>query len=349
VRVLVTGATGFTGAHTTKALVDAGHDVVALVRDRVRIDENVKPLGVDGIQSVVGDMTDEESVGEALDGCDAVVHTAALVVTGRNRAAEVLNTNSTGARVVLGLAAERGLRSIVHVSSIGALYDASARVIDRTTGLASPSGAYARSKVEADRVARRLQSDGAPVTIVYPGAILGPRAGALSGESASTLAYFAKTGVVLLRDGGWSAVDVRDLAAVHVACIESPVGPSRFVCGGPYVAWREVASLLRRVTGRRFPVAPLPGAVLRGLGWSVDALGRWRTMTTPISLESMRLATQWVPTDDSAVADELGIEWRDPGETIEATLRSLYELGELSAKQVGHVACRGSSRRSASS
>ena len=61
-KVLVTGGTGFVGAHTVKALVDAGHDVRLLVRSTARIDENVKPLGVDSVDHVLGDMTDADAV-----------------------------------------------------------------------------------------------------------------------------------------------------------------------------------------------------------------------------------------------------------------------------------------------
>jgi len=56
-RVLVTGGTGFIGAWTTKAFVDAGHDVRLLVRDPERVKKNLVPIGVDGVDTVTGDVT----------------------------------------------------------------------------------------------------------------------------------------------------------------------------------------------------------------------------------------------------------------------------------------------------
>jgi nucleoside-diphosphate-sugar epimerase len=338
VRVLVTGGTGFTGAHTTKVLVDAGYDVVLLVRSAARIDENVKPLGVEHVDHVVGDMTDRDSVATAMDGCDAVVHSAALVAMDSRRAAEVLHANPLGAENVLGLAAERGLDPIVHVSSLSALYDPCAPVLHPGSALATPVGAYSRSKVMSDRVARRLQQDGAPVVITYPGGIIGPAAGALVGESNVSLVTFAKAGTMVFRDGGWSAIDVRDLAAVHAAIVDEAPGPRLYVCGGPNLSWRETAELLRRATGRRFPVLPVPGSMLRAVGRVLDAAPKVVPMQSSMTEESMRFVTQWVPTDDSRVAEELGIEWRDPVETFADTLRSLYELGVLQRKHVGRVA-----------
>ena len=337
-RVLVTGGTGFVGAHTTKALIDAGHDVVLLVRNPARIDENVKPLGVESPDFMVGDMTDRALVAAAMDGCDAVIHAAAVVGLDRKRAAEVSRDNPLGAENVLGLAAERGLDPIVHVSSLSALFDPGAPVIHRDLPLVQPKGAYGRSKVESDLIARRLQDEGAPVVITYPGGIIGPPAGALNGESNLTLEVFAKSGCMVMVEGGWSPIDVRDLAAVHVACIEKSPGARLYVCGGPYLTWRSTAELLRQVTGRRFPVIPIPGAAWRGFGRTLDLVTRWVPFETSFSEESMRFATRWVPTDDSPVADELGISWRDPATTFADTLNGLRELGTLLPKHIGRLA-----------
>jgi nucleoside-diphosphate-sugar epimerase len=337
-RVLVTGGTGFVGAHTTKSLVDAGHDVVLLVRSPARIDENVKPLGVDSVEFSVGDMTDRDSVAKAMDGCEAVVHAAAIVAWDRKRAEEVARGNPLGAENVLGLAAERGLDPIVHVSSVGALFDPSLSKIDREAPLVQPSGVYAKSKVESDLIARRLQDDGAPVVITYPGGVIGPAAGPLTGEASISLEIYAKAGCMVISEGAWSPIDVRDLAAVHTACIDKAPGPRRYVCGGTFITWRETAAILRQVTGRRFPVIPLSGAVWRGFGRALDVVTGVVPFETTFTEESMRLATLWVPTDDSLVAEELGVTWRDPAETIADTLCSLHDLGALKARHIGSLA-----------
>ncbi|HEY2427355.1 MAG TPA: SDR family NAD(P)-dependent oxidoreductase, partial [Acidimicrobiales bacterium] len=182
-RVMVTGGTGFVGAHTVKALVDAGHSVRLLVRTPAKIDEVLKPLGVNAPDYVVGDMTDEASVEAAMEGCDGALHAAAVVALDQRRAAAVLEANPRGAEVVLGAAVRRGLDPIVHVSSVSALFAPGVEVIHADLPPTRWGSGYGRSKAKAEEVARRLQEAGAPVVITYPGAVLGPPAGAVIGES----------------------------------------------------------------------------------------------------------------------------------------------------------------------
>ena len=92
-RVLVTGGTGFVGGWTAKAIADAGHSIRFLVRNPDRLATSVAKLGVDVSDFAVGDIADRVSVRDALRGCDAVVHSAALVATDPRQAAQMLTTN----------------------------------------------------------------------------------------------------------------------------------------------------------------------------------------------------------------------------------------------------------------
>ena len=82
----------------------------------------------------------------------------------------------------------------------------------------------------------------------------------------------------------------------------------------------------------------MPGAVFRGLGHVSDAVRRVVPFETVFTAEAMQTLTLARPTDDSAVHEELGITYRAPAEVVEASLRALYEGGELAAKHVGRVA-----------
>ncbi len=92
-RVLVTGGTGFVGGWTAKAIADAGHSVRFLVRNPARLKTSVAKLGVDVSDFAVADISDRDSVREALNGCDAVVHSAALVATDPRETSRMLSTN----------------------------------------------------------------------------------------------------------------------------------------------------------------------------------------------------------------------------------------------------------------
>ena len=339
-RVLVTGGTGFVGAHTVKALVDAGHEVRLLVRSAARIDENVKPLGVESVDYAIGDMTDAAAVDTAMDDCDAVVHAAAVVALDRKRADEVLRANPEGARVVLGTAVERNLDPIIYVSSVSALFSPGATIVHADLPPAQPTGAYGRSKAEAEAYARGLQADGAPVVITYPSGVLGPPAGSAAGEMSDSFVSHLKSGVMPLRDATTSIIDVRDVAAIHAAALQPGRGPRRYMLGGHYLTMVNLAALLAQVTGRRFPVIPIPPSVFTTLGSAVDALMRVVPFDSIFTSESMTMLTKWVPTQDNW--QELGVELRAPVDTIAETIRGLIAAGRVSAKQAGKLASSSS-------
>jgi len=120
-KVLVTGGTGFVGSHSVKAIQDAGHEVRLLVRSPERIAPALDPLGVPAPEHVVGDVTDPESVRRAVEGCDAVLHAAAVFTYDARKNREMLDVNARATEAVLGTARDAGLDPIVHVSSYVAL------------------------------------------------------------------------------------------------------------------------------------------------------------------------------------------------------------------------------------
>ncbi len=337
-RVLVTGATGYVGAHSVKALTDAGHRVRLLVRDPAKARAVLTPLGVGRLDCARGDMTDEASVVAAMKGCDAVLHCAAVVSTNPRRADEMLQANPQGAALVIGHAVRQGLDPIVHVSSIAALLTPGATELRADMPLGTLDSGYARSKAAAERCAREWQDKGAPVVITYPGSVAGPPAGPVTGEAVSGVVANLKLGALASPDAAWTVIDARDLGALHAALMVPGLGPRRFMCGGHYVRMDEFAAELRRLTGREFPVLPLPGALLRGLGWAADAIGRVVPVEGSMSHEAMVCYTQIPPTDDSAVARQLGVRWRPFAETLRAAMQSAHDAGLVTEAQLGKFA-----------
>jgi nucleoside-diphosphate-sugar epimerase len=156
-KVFVTGGTGFVGSHSVKAIVDAGHEPRLLVRSRGRLVAALERLGVGGVEHVVGDATDAASVRTAMDGCDAVLHAAAVYSYDVREAGRMRAANAQAAAVVLGAARDAGLDPIVHVSSYVALLPP-VGVLDAASPVGRPRGAYASSKAETRTWARRRRS-----------------------------------------------------------------------------------------------------------------------------------------------------------------------------------------------
>ena len=346
-RVMVTGATGFTGSHTVRALIEAGHEVRALVRDRAKVARVFGDGSPVVAHAIEGDILDREAVGQALEGVDSVVHTAALVDLRRSKAEEVLRTNLEGVRNVIGTAAERGVGPIVYVSSLAAFFDPEnppTRPLDLDSPLAPATSAYGRSKAEAEHYVRDLQARGAPIRTSYPVGILGPDDPGLSEGNHAIVAWLGDRPTHT--SSGLQILDVRDLAEIHLRMLEADGGPKRYIAAGEFIAWAEMGPLLAELTGKPVPMLRIPGPLLRGLGRIGDVVKNFWDFDFPLTYEAMCFATLWPGADASATRKELGIEFRDTRETLRDTIAWLSAAGHLPPEKAGVLATRAAARAS---
>jgi dihydroflavonol-4-reductase len=335
-RVMLTGATGFVGSHAAALLLEAGHEVRALVRDPTKLARVFAARGLAPPEAVRGDVGDAASVERAFEGCDAVVHCAAVVAMAAHRAREVLDTNTRGVENVLGGAARRGIPRIVHVSSASALFDPRGPLVTPELPVVRGRNAYARSKSEAECAARRLQEGGAPIRTVYPTGVVGPDDPGLS-ESNHALRTFVRD-VVLITSAGFQAVDVRDLAAALAHLTLEGEGAARYVAGGHYLSWLELADAIDAVTGVRVRRVRAPGSLVRFGGHVCDAIKRVWDFDFPMTAEGMIYATRWKGADSSKTVEELGVRFRPPRETLADAIRWLHRAGHLEARFAGRLA-----------
>jgi nucleoside-diphosphate-sugar epimerase len=324
-KILVTGATGFIGFHTVRALAERGHDARVLVRDLKKATRVLAPLRVPVANVIVGDMTDARAVGRAVEDCDGVVHCAATVSVTQSVDDEAFEANTEGARCVISRAVAAGVQRGVFLSSLTAIFDPRAGALDPALPLVASATRYGQSKVASDRVVRELQDAGAGVHIVYPSGVVGPDD---PGKSESMRAH---TGFVrqTIRAGGTQLVDVRDLAALNVALLERG-GAERVVAAGHYFTWDELADLYEEVSGGEISRIGLPGWALRTVGSVADRLAAWTGRSFgPFTREALEVATRWWHVPDSPIISQLGVKWRDPRDTVEAVLRWGLENGRV--------------------
>src|SRR4051812_34339720 len=172
-RVMITGGTGFIGAHTVAALLAAGHQPTLLVRNADRVRRNVGALGVDtdSLRLVTGDMTDAASVKDAVNDVDAVIHAAAMVAPlNRSHAQQTIDTNVAGTRNVIETPPAAGCAPVVHVSSVAAVFAPRHAVTHADLPpMVHADSPYTRSKALAEQLVRDHQAAGRPVTTLYPG------------------------------------------------------------------------------------------------------------------------------------------------------------------------------------
>lgn len=331
--VLLTGASGFLGVHTTQALLDRGHRVRALVRSPDKLTDHLRPLGLAGddrVQAVAGDMTDATAVRRAVEGCEAVVHAAATFSFKRSDKERMTRENAGGARAVLQAGVDAGCRALVHVSSTVALARPGGGVLDHTSPLGSSTGPYSASKIASEEVARELQDAGAPVTIVNPGGILGPNDPYL-GENNHVIRLVLRGVLPAWPRGRFQYVDVRDVAEVLAASVDQG-GADRFLVPGSDVA--RPHDVLREVTGRRLPAVPVPVGAAVATALPGDLTG-WSFL--PRGSEGTRLIGFANSTDAAHTTQVLGVNGRPLAEAVRDTVRWLVEAGHISRRQAGRA------------
>jgi nucleoside-diphosphate-sugar epimerase len=246
-KVLVTGASGFLGSHLAQRFANEGNDIRLLLRRT----SSRKFLTEFPYETAIGDVTDASSLANAVEGVDAVVHTAGLVKA-RNEA-EFMAVNATGTANLVSAVehAAPGLKRLVYVSSLaahGPSEDEQPRAVDSP---AAPVSAYGRSKLAGERFVRE-SGIAARAIIFRPPVIYGPRDPAL-------VPFFrlARLRVAPLLMGGHnriSIVYVEDIARaiVQATTAEADVSGKTYCPeDGRVHTWRDLLSAVEHAVGRR--------------------------------------------------------------------------------------------------
>jgi len=170
-RILITGATGFTGGHLCERLIREGHRVRALVRDKNRGSD----LRRWGAEIVTGDLRDRDSLKAAAMGIDVVYHIAALFRPENVTRSEMWENNVQGTKNMLDSAVNAGVQRFVHCSTIGVHGDIKKPPANEESPYA-PGDYYQESKTAGERIVLEYMREGKlPIVVFRPGGIYGPR------------------------------------------------------------------------------------------------------------------------------------------------------------------------------
>jgi dihydroflavonol-4-reductase len=174
VRVLVTGATGFTGGHLAATLAARGDEVRALVRPKSRARFDASTLPSLGVSAAEGDLADLDSVRRATAGAEVVYHIAATYREAGQPDAAYRRVNVEGTRNVLVASRDAGVRRVVHCST-GGVHGHIANPPANEDAPFNPGDVYQQTKLDAEKAARELGgSTGLDVVVVRPIGIYGP-------------------------------------------------------------------------------------------------------------------------------------------------------------------------------
>jgi len=321
-RYAVTGGTGFIGGHLVRRLVDAGHDVVAVVRTP----ERARDLAELGVELVEGDVTDKESMRQAFAGADGVFHLAAWYEVGTDDSvAEVVNVGGT--RNVLELVDEESIPKAVYTSTLAVNSDTNGRIVDESYRYDGPHlTTYDRTKWDAHyRVAEPMMDDGLPLTIVMPGVTYG--VGDTSPMRAVWEGYLTRSLPVVPRQTAYCFGHVEDTARAHVQAMEEGDPGETYIVAGHPATLTEVLDVAEDVTGIPAPrsVSPRWFRLLSRVAGAVEGVV---PLPPDYRSESLRvLGGATYLGDNSKAKREIGLEHRPLRDGLEAMLSA--ELARL--------------------
>jgi nucleoside-diphosphate-sugar epimerase len=270
VRVLVTGTSGLLGGAVAREIAQRGHVVCTFQR---------RPSGlvgiVDGVEDLLGSVTDPAAVARAVEGVDAIVHLAAKVSLAGDPG-DFVRVNVDGTRTLLASARAAGVPRLVFVSSPSVAH-AGASIMGDDARPADPGharGDYARTKAEAELLALAADSPELRVVAVRPHLVWGPG----DTQLVARVVDRARRGRLPLLGHGAALIDsiYIDNAASAIAAalhrVDSVHGQSFVLTNGEP---RPIAELLAGMCAAAGVPAPrwrVPAAVARAAGALVESV-----------------------------------------------------------------------------
>lgn len=286
-KYLVTGGTGFVGAHVVRVLLARGHEVRVITRPQS------PTLALKGlpVERVVGDLTSQEDCRRALDGCAGLYHVAGLYDPSEGGEERMRAIHVTATRALFDAALDVGCpRAVLCSSSVtlpyGPRHAPATEDDEDPRGSGSPySGTmrvYHETKLTAEELGRRYCDAGLEVVIVNPDFVVGswdlkPTSGQLILQMASA------PWIPFYPPGGKNFIDAEDCALGHVLAFERGQPGRRYFLGNENLSYREYMAIIAWVVHKPEPTIPLPMA----LGRAVGRMGEWLRPWLPPQVSSL--------------------------------------------------------------
>jgi len=316
--VLVTGANGLLGHHVVMELLKKQHAVHSIVRSRQHIHFDASRVTL-----FEGNFTEYQSLYRAAQGCEAIIHIAAVTQTDLLHPEEYNTVNVDGVAQVLKVASDLNIHRIVYISSSNTIgFGSEQQPADECFTIEYPftDSFYAQSKVKAEQIMREASTRANQhCIIINPTFMLGDYDSKPSSGKLLIMGYKRK--IMLIPGGGKNFVSVRSVAiAVCNALILGQNG-ERYLASGVNMSFREYYTLLQQVGGYRQLLIELPDVVLNVIGKVGDAVRRFgiRTDLCTMNLRQLMIreyysntkasTTLKLPQTDVKITVKQAIDW----------------------------------------
>lgn len=324
-KILVTGSTGFLGRALTNLLLDLGHEIRLLVRNK----KSAELWSQRGVEIVEGDITDPISVEKAVQGIHSVFHLAGLIGYTKAMHQQMVLVNVVGTSNVLEASIKAGVQKFLHMSSvvaIGASFDGKTLFNeDSEFNLTNLNLGYFETKRRAEEIVRQAAfNKKIHAVCVNPSTVYG--AGDATKGSRSVQKKVAQGRFPFYSGGGVNVVHVQDV--IHATYRAWEIGRSgeRYILAGENLTIKQLFFTIAKAAGVNPPRLYLPNFIIRGIG-KIDELLTGTSLKGPISSESAWASTLYNWYDNSKAKDELSLNPRPAEQAIQESVQWMKQNG----------------------
>ena len=303
-KLFLTGATGFVGAHVARLAVERGAEVRLLVRPTSNR-EHLPPSA----ELVSGDLRAPESLASALRGCDALIHVAADYRLWVPDPADMYKANVEGTRALLRLAREAGVPRVVYTSSVATMgFRTDGKVVNEASPVSEAAmiGHYKRSKWLAEQVAIEAARSGQHVIILNPTTPIG----SLDTKPTPTgriIVDFLNRNFPAYVETGLNLVDVHEIARMHLHALEVGRPGERYILGGENLTLKTILDRLGALTGLPSPTMKVPHAVAMAFAFFDETItGKLRGKEPRATVQAVRMGRKMMFAESTKAERELG-------------------------------------------
>ena len=293
-KVFLTGSTGFVGKEVLKKLVEKGHNVVALARDKS------KTLDLDNVIYVYGDILKPETYEKYLRECDAVIHLVGIIKEYPDKGVTFEKMHFEATKNIVDIASKYSIKRFVHMSANGTRQDAVSNY-HKTKYMAEE---YVKSKIKNYTIFR-------PSVIYGPGDIFIN----MLNRFMKLTPFFSYFG-----DGSYKMqpVSVFEVAELFVNALtnENSLAKTYSVCGNKVLTYKQILKLIMAVTKRRVLLFSVPEFIISAL---VKLFGK--TTWFPITIDQFIMLVEGNTCDDDSCFRDLNVEKRDIEEVLKGYLK----------------------------
>ena len=270
---------------------------------------------------VTGDLRDRESLARAVTGCGAVFHVAADYRLWAKDPSELYRSNVEGTRNLLAAAREAGVEKVVYTSTVGCIGIPRDRPgsEDVEVHLEEMTGAYKRSKFQAEQVALEFAGSGFPVVIVNPTAPIGDHDFKPTPTGKIVVDYL-KGAMPAFVDTGLNLVDVEDTSEGHLLALERGRPGERYILGCENLTLEQILTRLAGISGGKAPSWRIPYAVAYMAGLASTSWANLTGMEPRAPLDAVKMARKKMFVSPDKAKRELGF---NPGPVDGALQRAV--------------------------